>query len=365
MASRAKLEADLRAVVQRLIALQETPARGTQHVRELVRRMQPLHEKKRKIEQALRELNPGAAGSAFKRCVRAVTAKGGAISPRGVCASAGRKKYGKKRFQKMAAAGRRRAERRRGNPTRQSYAEWVAAIPLSNWYTSGHNAARSPRWSSAAEAFRSYSGANSKFGPIASNAPANYKRQMKKRFFAGYKAARAGKLNPKRRGRRNPAGDAAAVYEEFHGRPATRERVYSERVHEHTHLADLGELVKLRVSCPGVGVFDLEPKGVRVATSEQSDKGRRQLYFVGGDQRMTAAMFPGFSEPWKDHVDLGEAVKIWYFTTKDFHNFEPTVYHHKFAEEGGTRPSFHYDTLSDRFYITGGSYSVERDGIRN
>ena len=61
-----------------------------------------------------KRLNPGAAGTAFKRCVAAVEARGGAYSPRGVCATAGRAKYGKKRFQEMAAAGKRRAKR--GNP---------------------------------------------------------------------------------------------------------------------------------------------------------------------------------------------------------------------------------------------------------
>lgn len=59
-----------------------------------------------------KRLNPGAPGAAFKRCVAAVEARGGAYSPRGVCATAGRKKYGKKRFAEMAAAGKRRAKRR-------------------------------------------------------------------------------------------------------------------------------------------------------------------------------------------------------------------------------------------------------------
>jgi hypothetical protein len=58
--------------------------------------------------------NPGAG--AFERCVKEVAARGQAASPRGVCATAGRKKYGAKKFAKMAAAGRRRAARKRSNP---------------------------------------------------------------------------------------------------------------------------------------------------------------------------------------------------------------------------------------------------------
>lgn len=58
------------------------------------------------VKLVARRLNPGVPGAAFKRCVAAVEARGSAYSPRGVCATAGRKKYGKKRFQEMAAAGR-------------------------------------------------------------------------------------------------------------------------------------------------------------------------------------------------------------------------------------------------------------------
>lgn len=69
--------------------------------------------------------NPGGPG-AFERCVRAVAARGTAASPRGVCASAGRKKYGKRTFQEMAAAGKRRAARR-GNAGKRRNPEDAAA----------------------------------------------------------------------------------------------------------------------------------------------------------------------------------------------------------------------------------------------
>ena len=44
----------------------------------------------------------------FEKCVESVEAEGGARDPNAVCAVAGRRKYGKAQFQKMAAAGRRR-----------------------------------------------------------------------------------------------------------------------------------------------------------------------------------------------------------------------------------------------------------------
>lgn len=54
------------------------------------------------------EVNPSGAGIRFAKCVKSVEARGGARDARAVCASAGRKKYGKKKFSAMAAAGRRR-----------------------------------------------------------------------------------------------------------------------------------------------------------------------------------------------------------------------------------------------------------------
>ena len=51
--------------------------------------------------------------SRFAKCVKSVNARGGAMDARAVCASAGRKKYGKKKFAAMGKAGKRRAARRR------------------------------------------------------------------------------------------------------------------------------------------------------------------------------------------------------------------------------------------------------------
>ena len=61
------------------------------------------------------KINPAKLGSGgrFASCVRDVKARGGATDPYAVCAAAGRAKYGKRRFQSMAAKGLRRAIRRR------------------------------------------------------------------------------------------------------------------------------------------------------------------------------------------------------------------------------------------------------------
>lgn len=52
-------------------------------------------------------------GGKFASCVRQVSARGGAYDPKGVCAAAGMRKYGKGQMQRWARAGRRRAMRRR------------------------------------------------------------------------------------------------------------------------------------------------------------------------------------------------------------------------------------------------------------
>jgi hypothetical protein len=53
-------------------------------------------------------INPAKLGSGgrFAKCVESVTARGGAIDPRAVCAAAGRKKYGAKKLAAMGRAGR-------------------------------------------------------------------------------------------------------------------------------------------------------------------------------------------------------------------------------------------------------------------
>lgn len=55
--------------------------------------------------------NPSALGSGkrFEQCVERVSARGGARSARAVCASAGIRKYGVKKMESMARAGKKRA----------------------------------------------------------------------------------------------------------------------------------------------------------------------------------------------------------------------------------------------------------------
>jgi hypothetical protein len=60
---------------------------------------------------ARKSMRPGGGGR-FQKMVEGMTGKGMSEErARGIAAAAGRRKYGKKRFQKMAARGARRARR--------------------------------------------------------------------------------------------------------------------------------------------------------------------------------------------------------------------------------------------------------------
>ena len=60
---------------------------------------------------ARKSMKPGGGGRFAKMKAKL---KGKVRKPAAVAAAIGRKKYGKKRFQKMAATGRKRAAKRRG-----------------------------------------------------------------------------------------------------------------------------------------------------------------------------------------------------------------------------------------------------------
>jgi hypothetical protein len=169
----------------------------------------------------------------------------------------------------------------------------------------------------------------------------------------------------RRKGKNPGDGDelaaAAALSEQFHGRPAHTVREVSDEVAERTQLADLGRMLVLLVQDDN-GRFRLPFRsGVRLASSPDGG----QLYFVGGDQVIDPAQLGLEAALPKDHLVLGEVVEIGYHTSKAFHNFEPIDYHHTFGEKSGIRPVLNYDNLSHQLYLSGGAYQVRPEGIVN
>jgi hypothetical protein len=198
----------------------------------------------------------------------------------------------------------------------------------------------------------------------------------KRRQFGKQLAAHRSNPKGKRKGNPMPA-DMRGVARRaalFHGKAPTKVRTVEQPHFVQTKQADLGRMIDLDVKdLNGVRrciTFAAEgPRQVRLATNKKGT----QLYFTGGDQevgpRTFGAMLP------KDSVLLGDVVAIGYFTSKDFHNFKPSAYGHKFGEvlRDGRRvmnpnhqkPALHYDTHTRRLKLVGGSYTVQRAGIVN
>lgn len=163
--------------------------------------------------------------------------------------------------------------------------------------------------------------------------------------------------------RRNPgeAAAAKALYAKFHGEPSKKSKTVEIVYVYPSDIWKCGRLVELKVHGENGGVFELKFRGVQVYCSPNGG----QLYLTEGDQRVEVGDFGLGKFMPKDQVVIGQIVDIVYFTTKDFHNFEPTEYKHKFGEDGGTRPLLGYDALSRLLWIAGGSYQVRREGIVN
>jgi hypothetical protein len=281
--------------------------------------------------------NPGIPGAAFKRCVAAVAEKGGAYDPRAVCASAGRKKYGAKKFQAMAKAGRKRAAR--GNPKGLSDLTRSEAVRLLvDRYGFGYDQARK-----ALDA-----------------------RGVMRGYPAVYTAKSVAAIGNK--ARKNPAAAAAEVYEEFHGTPSTSVVEMTERVHFHEHLAELGRLELLVVN--GIDGYEHRIsgfKGAKLCSNESKD----QLFIRGGDQEIDLADYK--LKPPHEVETLGQVTEIQYFTTKKHLGSEggTAIYFHKAGttssngrhKKVGYGPDLIYRVRDKALEFSGGTYEIRAEGI--
>jgi hypothetical protein len=282
--------------------------------------------------------NPGVPGEQFKRCVAAVSEKGGAYDPRAVCAAAGRKRYGAKKYAALAKAGRKRAKR--GNPTK-------------NWYDEVAQVFRSSRdqgmWAVAIP------GSRVKLAKTKSQALALAR--------VAVTSGRATKVV-----QRNPAEAAAEVYEEFHGRPSEEVVTVTEKIHYHKNLAALGELRTLVVVARDGGRVTLSRfKKAILCTNEA----KNQMFIRGGDQSVDPGAF-GIRNVHEVET-LGKVVELAYFTRKDHLGDEggEAIYFHVAGEtnENGKRkmagwaPDLIYHTIDERLEFSGGSYTIRAEGV--
>jgi hypothetical protein len=162
--------------------------------------------------------------------------------------------------------------------------------------------------------------------------------------------------------RQNP--DAAGIREDFTGRPVDRETVRNEPHMPAGNYAQLGKLLTLAVKPRAGGqVLEIRGHGVLIA----SDESAQQLWFVGGDQDITAAL-PQFGaiERRGGIYELGEAREIHYEQRKE-HVPHPEQDHwrHRFGEETNERPTVLFDLPHKRLLLEGGAYRIRREGIVN
>lgn len=219
------------------------------------------------------------------------------------------------------------------------------------------------RGSNPAKSAAQYGAAEAVLAGMSDIMPRKVARELVDRTPAALRSKYAKQLAARRR--KNPATveemDAAArMYQRFHGRKAGTFKEYDQLRVTQSALTDCGRLVELVFKRPG---FKREVynwgDSCRIRVACTADGG--QLYFVGGDQEIPLRG-AGFDLP-KDQVSLGDLVSITYHTSKDFHNFEPSDYEHKFGDEGGALPTGGYDVHSKRLYLLGGAYHVRREGI--
>jgi hypothetical protein len=307
---------------------------------------------------------------AFERCVESVSKRGGAYSPRGVCATAGRRKYGKKKFQAMAAAGRRKAARRSNIPL----------DPVSLGYT-GQLLDKLEKEREKLQRKLERQAKN-----IARMRKRTNQKLPKTIWSRGtiWKKRPKSKANKNNRGRRpnprNPVPAAQARYESFHGRPSTELIDVHTSMHEHSVLSGLGELVKLVViAADGTKVtiknFGVDAHGQPCILSQNEEA--TQLFIDGGDQSVELSEF-GIYEPYHEMETLGQVRNVYYFTTKDHLGDQggTATYNHKFGgfrevrlPSGRVRrkrsplPDLIYDTRNKLLYFSGGGYSLPDEGI--
>ena len=165
----------------------------------------------------------------------------------------------------------------------------------------------------------------------------------------------------KRRNAGDQAEAAMQLYTDFHGREPSQATEYRREIEYRSKLAELGKLKRLDVITVAGSPHEIDFSGpIKVCAAPYGD----QLYFIGGSQAIDLESLDlGNSDTGKDHVFLGACPFIVYDTLKGFHDFEPTLYGHEFAEDGGEYPMLHYDQLNRLVYLTGGSYKVRPEGI--
>jgi hypothetical protein len=165
--------------------------------------------------------------------------------------------------------------------------------------------------------------------------------------------------------RRNPL--AADLREEFTQRPVDSYDEFNEPHVPAGEYARLGNLLDLFVIPTWAGSaiqLSFVGKGIKVI----SDGGGRKIYFVSGNQDLSAQLSKfGVADSGKQL--LGQVRNIYYGEKKNHDVIDPhyqgkyVQWEHQFGEVSGIRPKLYYDAAAKRMILEGGNYRVEKAGI--
>jgi len=176
-----------------------------------------------------------------------------------------------------------------------------------------------------------------------------------------------GLANPHRNptNRDDEARSAADLYAAFHGKDPREvleiQRSAAMRL-DYAALGDLDYVVFLPDDEKDARKIEFtKTDAVKLAANPEGT----QLYFIGGNQDLSGCLaeFPIDAE--KDFLDLGQVVRVSYFTRKKFDGFQPVYYFHDLGEDGGTCPRGVYDKLKKEIFLIGGDYKIKPEGIVN
>lgn len=317
--------------------------------------------------------NPGGE-SAFDRCVKAVSKRKGVVSPRGLCAAIGRKKYGAAAFAQMAAAGRNPKggeELRAFKKFIRAYKNPVASVGAGSAiaHVSEHDGEFVARTAGdKPQAFDKFKAAmewaKRKVGLAKNNALAMATAEQ---LIAG-KQSIVGKLQRKLAG--NPKAAAEKMYEIFHGIPAAKVIEYRGSEHVHEWLWGVGTLISIVVKNARGQSMTLrapDPDGefekvVMVCCTEDG----KQIYFRGGDQSLPLddllERFGMGEDDVRDVMKMGAVSKLTYRTRKNFEGkgeVDIDFYHFLGKEHAkGVLPDLIYKPLNPSLELAGGRYKV-------
>jgi len=166
--------------------------------------------------------------------------------------------------------------------------------------------------------------------------------------------------------RQNPS--AAAIREEFTGRPSERYFVQDVAGMPAGDYAQLGELLALYVKPVSGG----QRQQIDFRQGERPillcDETRRQLYFLGGEQDVSGAL-PAFGvhhATGTEEILLGSLRRIDYKQRKEqAEQPELDEWRHELGEESHVFPDLYFDPVHTRLVVRGGEYEVRPEGIVN